>query len=120
MLMSFGLHVAFVLLRGLLAAEGSEIAALAGLRIYFPRIEPVFAAPKLADHSNSPRGCVAILGFGARFGGAAPAHGSLRLLDVGQLRAAHGRRRLLAFRDVEARLGDEAVAFEMAGRRAEL
>src|ERR1022692_3072455 len=46
------LHLALVLQRGLLAAEGSEIAALAGARIFLARIEPPLAGVKLADHAR--------------------------------------------------------------------
>ena len=34
------------------APEGAQIAAPPGLRIYFPRIEPVFAGRQLADHGD--------------------------------------------------------------------
>src|SRR5689334_11368106 len=44
------LHGALVLLRGGAAGKGAEIAPLASLRIYFARIEPVFAGRKFANH----------------------------------------------------------------------
>jgi hypothetical protein len=39
-----------VLERGGAAAKRTEIAPLAGLRIYFTRIEPVLAGRELANH----------------------------------------------------------------------
>ena len=50
------LHGALVLLGGGAAVEGTEIAASAGLRIYFARIEPVFAGRQFADHWRLLRG----------------------------------------------------------------
>jgi len=47
------LHGAFVLLGGGAGAEGAEIAAFAGLRIYLARIEPVFSGRQFADHGVS-------------------------------------------------------------------
>jgi hypothetical protein len=47
------LHGALVLFRRLPRFEGAEIAALAGLRIYFPGIEPVFAGLQFADHGGA-------------------------------------------------------------------
>jgi hypothetical protein len=47
------LHVALVLFRSLPRSEGAEVAALAGLRIYFSGIEPVFAGLQFADHGGA-------------------------------------------------------------------
>jgi hypothetical protein len=47
------LHGAFVLFRSLARFEGAEVAALAGLRIYLPGIEPVFAGLQFADHGGA-------------------------------------------------------------------
>jgi alkanesulfonate monooxygenase SsuD/methylene tetrahydromethanopterin reductase-like flavin-dependent oxidoreductase (luciferase family) len=44
------LHRAFVLLGGGAGSEGAEIAAAAGLGIYFSRVEPVLAGRQFADH----------------------------------------------------------------------
>src|ERR1043165_5992230 len=44
------LHGPLVLLRRLARLERAEMAALAGLRILFARVEPVFARFQLADH----------------------------------------------------------------------
>src|SRR5262249_36280815 len=44
------LHGALVLLRGGAAGKGAEIAPLAGVRILFARIEPVFAGGEFANH----------------------------------------------------------------------
>lgn len=44
------LDFALVLLRGLLAGEGAEIAALAGARVLLAGVKPVFAAGQFADH----------------------------------------------------------------------
>jgi hypothetical protein len=46
------LHGAFVLLGGRARFEGAEIAALAGLRIHFTGIKPVFAGLQFADHGT--------------------------------------------------------------------
>src|ERR1700733_15050706 len=66
------LHRALVLLGGGAAGEGAEIAAAAGLRILFARIEPVFAGRQFADHGELPTknvlstrtNCAAIFGSG--------------------------------------------------------
>lgn len=39
-----------MLLRALLAIEGAKIASLAGARVLFAGVEPVFPAGELADH----------------------------------------------------------------------
>jgi hypothetical protein len=46
------LNGALVLLRGGAACKRAQIAPPAGLRIYFTRIEPVFAGRKFADHGD--------------------------------------------------------------------
>jgi len=46
------LHGALVLLRLSAAPKGAEIAAPAGLRIYFTRIEPVLAGCELANYGQ--------------------------------------------------------------------
>src|SRR5215831_1949251 len=46
------LHGALVLLRGGTAGKGAEIAPLAGLRILFTRIEPVFSGREFANHDT--------------------------------------------------------------------
>src|ERR1700688_1105992 len=48
------LHVAFVLLRRLLAGESAEIAPPAGARIFLARVEPVLAGLEFADHWTLP------------------------------------------------------------------
>ena len=47
------LDFALVFLRGFLAVECAEVAALAGLRIFLAGIEPSLAASQLADHRPS-------------------------------------------------------------------
>jgi hypothetical protein len=37
---------------GLMAGKGAEIAPLAGLRILFTRIEPVFSGREFANHDT--------------------------------------------------------------------
>ena len=46
------LHGALVLFSGYARFEGAEIAALAGLRVQFSGIEPVFARLQLSDHGT--------------------------------------------------------------------
>jgi hypothetical protein len=46
------LHGALVLFSGRARFEGAEIAALAGLRVHFSGIEPVFARRQLSDHGT--------------------------------------------------------------------
>jgi hypothetical protein len=48
------LHRPLVLLGHGAAGEGAEIAPSPGLRVYFARIEPVFAGGELADHGGIP------------------------------------------------------------------
>jgi hypothetical protein len=46
------LHSAFVLFGGRARLESAEITPFAGLRIYFPGIEPVFTGLQFADHET--------------------------------------------------------------------
>src|SRR5450755_1222852 len=46
------LHVSLVFFRSRARFEGAEIAALAGLRIHFSGIEPIFARLQFSDHGT--------------------------------------------------------------------
>ena len=46
------LHRTLMALRRGAAIEGAEITSPPGLRVYFARIEPVFAGRQLADHGD--------------------------------------------------------------------
>jgi hypothetical protein len=48
------LHVPLVLFRRGARFEGAEIAALAGFRIHFSGIEPIFARSQFSDHGTKP------------------------------------------------------------------
>ena len=48
------LHGTFVLLRRLKTIKGAEVAALAGLRVYLPRIEPVLTGAQFANNNSPP------------------------------------------------------------------
>ncbi len=48
------LYCAFVLFRPFPRVEGAEVLPLAGLRIYFARIEPVLAGLQLSNHCDLP------------------------------------------------------------------
>jgi hypothetical protein len=47
------LHGPLVLFGGLARFESSEVPPLAGLRIFFTRIKPVFSGTKFSDHTFS-------------------------------------------------------------------
>jgi hypothetical protein len=49
------LYCAFVLFGTFAGIERAEVLPLAGLRIYFARIEPVLTGLQLSDHYDSPR-----------------------------------------------------------------
>jgi hypothetical protein len=48
------LYRAFVLFRRFPRVEGAEVFPLAGLRIYFARIEPVFTGLQFSNHCDLP------------------------------------------------------------------
>jgi len=46
------LNFAFVLLGGLLSVERAKVAALAGLRIFLPRIKSILSGFQFSDHDE--------------------------------------------------------------------